>query len=63
MWGGLTDEDLATIDSIIHNSVSATQTTQVGDETATNPETRRKKVEKTRRIVGNPYMKNYSRNN
>ena len=58
MWGGLTDEDLATIDNIIHNSVSTTQTPQVGNETATNPETRRNQVEKTRRIVRNPYKKN-----
>ena len=46
MWGGLTDEDLATIDSSIYNSVSTTQTTQVGNKTATNPETRRNQVEK-----------------
>ena len=57
LWGGLTDEDLATIDSSIHNSVSTMQMAQVGNETATNPETRRNQVEKTRKIVRNPYKK------
>ena len=56
--GGITDEDLATIDSSIHNSVSTMQTPQVGNEIATNPETSGNQVEKTRRIVRNPYKKN-----